>query len=137
MKTVRRIVPLFALVALCAAPATAGALEKLHFFRTPSGRIGCVYDSKSLRCDGPDSHPGARPKNCDVDYGGAFAMRPTGRASRLCHGDTAIDRKAPVLRYGHTLRRFGYTCRSRTSGLTCSNRSGHGWKLSLQDTHLF
>jgi hypothetical protein len=138
MKPVRLTVSLSLLaLAFPAASLSDVTPEKLHFFKLPSKRIGCVYDSQSIRCDGPDAHPGRRPAKCDVDFGGAFGMKPTGRSSRLCHGDTALDKTAPTLRYGHVLRRFGFTCLSSRRGLYCHNRSGHGWKISLADTHLF
>ena len=35
-----------------------------------------------------------------------------------------------TLRYGRTWRNGAYTCRSRLTGLTCTNRAGHGLFLS-------
>jgi hypothetical protein len=42
-----------------------------------------------------------------------------------------------LLRFGQTWRFPGYwTCVSRSSGLTCTNRSGHGWWLGLHGARL-
>ena len=119
------------------AAATSSASAAIVSFQTPSKRIACiVVDGRSIRCDGPDRRPGPTPRSCDLDYGGAFAMRQTGRSARICRGDTALNPRAPVLRYGRTFGRFGFTCTSRTSGLTCRNRSGRGWFISLQRSYL-
>jgi hypothetical protein len=42
-----------------------------------------------------------------------------------------------TLRYGATWWRSGVTCRMRTTGLTCRNRSGHGFHLARGDTRRF
>jgi hypothetical protein len=65
-------------------------------------------------------------------------MGPTGRAHVLCVGDTALDPKAKVLKYGESkvyARKF--RCTSRVSGLRCQNRSGHGWFISRQKQSTF
>jgi hypothetical protein len=105
-------------------------------FRTPSGNIGCAYGairgSGSLRCDilsGLKPRP-PKPHGCDLDWGFGFTLAPTGRARVVCAGDTAVDRRAKALRYGHTWSRGGLTCTSRIGGLRCTNRSGHGFLLS-------
>jgi hypothetical protein len=113
---------------LASAPAASAAL--VHF-RTPSGNIGCIGDATYLRCDlrstSVPSPP--RPRGCEFDYGPAFAMTPRGRARRICHSDTALGGRS-VLAYGRARRIGPFRCVSRTSGLTCRNRAGHGWFLS-------
>jgi hypothetical protein len=117
-------------------PATAGAA--LVQFRTPSANIGCVASSDPalggpyLRCDilsGLKPKP-ARPRGCNLDWGFGFELHATGRAKTVCAGDTAVDRRAKVLRYGQKWSRSGFTCRSSVRGLRCTNRSGHGFSLS-------
>ena len=115
-------------------------------FRTPSGNIGCYYASASpgvpthLRCDirsGLRPKP-PRPRGCvDLEWGDSYEMAVTGRVHITCHGDTAIDPHARVLRYGTTWRRGGFTCTSKTSGLRCRNRSGHGFFLSRRHSYRF
>ena len=111
-------------------------------FHTPTGNIGCAYVSDpgfggpSLRCD---ILSGLKPKpqrRCALDLTG-FSLRPTGRASVVCAGDTAVDRRSPVLRYGQRWSRGGFTCTSRTAGLRCRNRSAHGFFLSRAHSYRF
>ena len=131
------------LLILLAALALAGtaAADLAIPFRTPSGNIGCYYTSNrdlraSLRCD---IRSGLKPTphgKCELDWTG-LAIRPTRRPSPTCAGDTALLPNAPILRYGRTWRRGGIVCRSRRTGLRCSNRSGHGFTLARQAWRIF
>jgi hypothetical protein len=115
-------------------------------FRTPTGNIGCGFSSgltgaekPTIRCDirsrlRPEPQ---RPKTCPLDYGDSIAISRLGRAILVCHGDTAIDPRSRMLQYGHTFRRAGLSCTSRFDGLTCTNRSGHGFFLSRQSWRIF
>jgi len=117
------------------------AASTVLFFRTPSGNIGCVFSAglagaaaPVLRCDvrsGLRPRP-RRPAACDLDYGDSVAVGRAGRASLVCHGDTVLDPRARVLGYGRTWSRGGISCASRATGLTCMNRSGHGFFLSRE-----
>lgn len=128
------------------AGATArGAASVYLMFKTPSGNIGCGYASidatipASLRCDirsGLKPSP-LRPQNCDLDFGDSMAMRKTGLATYVCHGDTVLDPRARVLAYGKTWARDGFKCLSQTTGLRCSNLSGHGFFLSRERSYRF
>lgn len=110
-------------------------------FRTPSGNIGCGFidDPKPyLRCDIlQSSDKPSQPSSCDLDYGHAYAMSRKGRARTLCAGDTVVNRDAPVLEYGKTKRIGPFTCKSKTSGLRCKNKSSHGFFLSREDIRKF
>ena len=138
----RRLAPILVLV-LAAGPAAAGTTV-VTGFRTPSGNIGCQYASgfgpTSLRCDirsGLKPKP-ARPKFChDLEWGDSYNMGVTGRVSITCHGDTAIDPRSRVLRYGTTWKKSGFVCTSKRAGLRCRNRSGHGFFLSRQRSYRF
>ena len=130
-----------ALALAFAAPAQAVLVQ----FRTPSANIGCVFSSEPgrigpyLRCDilsGLKPKP-VRPKGCTVDWGFGYQMRWKGRATTVCAGDTAVDRRAKVLRYGTTWSRGGFTCVSRKTGLRCSNRARQGFFLSKQHSYRF
>lgn len=127
------------LLAVLAAPsAGASATTPIRTFRTPSGHIGCAYDTTMLRCDVDDvAHKPARPKACELDYGSAFGLTPKGRARRLCVGDTAMDPDAKVLAYGKTKHYGPFTCTSRTTGLRCTTAAGHGFSLSRATQRLF
>jgi hypothetical protein len=128
--------------AACAltVPATVDAAT----FRTPSGNIGCLYTpasgsaSVALRCDLVSvSHPAKRPASCRLSYGRAFVLSGTGKARRACVGDTVLDPKASVIRYGTTRRLGPFTCVSRESGLTCRSRYRHGFTLAKGRQRLF
>ena len=110
-------------------------------FRTPSGNIGCAFSSPpgSLRCDiltGLKPRP-PKPQSCDLDWGFGYSLGPTGRARVVCAGDTAVDRRSTVIRYGRTWSRSGFTCASRIGGLRCTNRTGHGFFLSRLRSYRF
>lgn len=133
-------------VSLGLASVAASSPTTVSFFQTPSRNIGCVYGSALsgqpayLRCDVRSQlrNPVPRkPKACDLDYGDSIGMRKTGRPSLTCHGDTALDPRARVLAYGTTWSRDGFTCRSQTIGLRCSNSSGHGFFLSRERWYTF
>ena len=132
---------------LVAGAGPASADSSSLFFQTPSKNIGCIYvkpfaatDQPYLRCDiGGGLHPlPPRPKNCDLDWGYGYAMAgATGRAKPFCAGDTAHDRRAPVLQYGRTWKNGPFTCLSRAIGLRCTNHAGHGFFLSRQHSYTF
>ena len=125
------------LLALAAAFAL-GAPQPFETFRLPSGNIGCTYEraSATLRCD---ILSGLRPepaRRCELDWTG-LTLSAVGRARPQCAGDTAFDRRAPLLRYGSAWRRGRITCRSARDGLRCANRLGHGFFLSRQRWRVF
>jgi uncharacterized protein DUF6636 len=133
-----------ALVVLMLGVAAGSAQAAFVQFRTPSANIGCVYSTEPgtrayLRCDilsGLKPRP-AKPRGCDVDWGFGFSMSPRGRAQTVCAGDTVVDRRSRVLRYGSKWSRGGFTCTSRLAGLRCRNRSGHGFFLSRAHSFRF
>jgi hypothetical protein len=141
----RLLVPVAAAVfALAVALPAVGST--IVSFRTPTGNIGCVFsagiegdETPTVRCDIRSRlRPEPRaPKSCPLDYGDSIQVSRTGHAILVCHGDTAIDPRSRALQYGHIFRRDGLTCTSRFSGLTCANRSGHGFFISRQSWRIF
>jgi hypothetical protein len=138
-----RLASVALLVALLGAAVARGST--FAFLRTPSGNIGCAYFAAgggvpaSLRCDirsGLRPKP-PRPPRCELDYGDSYELRSSGRATIVCHGDTVFDPRAQVLAYGRTWTRAGFRCTSRTSGLRCTNRAGHGFLLSRERSYRF
>ena len=122
-------------------PALAILAAAFTFFQTPSHNIGCLVDKTYIRCDTrfmtKYSQPHYKPKGCDLDWG-PLGMSPTGRVHVLCVGDTAIDPKARVLKYGESRLFAGkFRCTSRTTGLRCQNRAGHGFFISRQKQSIF
>jgi hypothetical protein len=139
----RLVVGAVVAIAGCALPAGASAQTSLRFFQTPSHNIGCAYSAAPgsrpfLRCDlRVVERPAPRPPSCRLDYGSAFGLARSGRARRLCVGDTVLKRDAKVLRYGAARRDGPFRCVSRVRGLRCTARSGHGFFLSRRRQRLF
>jgi Family of unknown function (DUF6636) len=132
-----------------AAHAGARGANDVAGFSTPSKNIGCQYARfaaqpnapalpATLRCDirsGLRPRP-AKPHGCDLDWGDSLEMRTRSRVSVTCHGDTALGDRH-ILGYGKTWRHGGFTCVSRTTGLTCRNLAGHGFFMSRQRSRIF
>jgi hypothetical protein len=119
---------LLALLLVLLVPPTATAGVKT--FRSPSGQIGCMYYNDpdvpaSVRCDwrGSDDR--------------AVVVERTGKGKRVRVTDTVMDPGARVLPYG-TTRRYGpLRCTSRRTGITCTNRAGHGFTVSVERRKVF
>jgi hypothetical protein len=113
----------------------------LQTFRTPSGNIGCAMYEGGARCDirKRDWKPLPRPAACskEVGYGQGLEVPAGGEAGFVCAGDTALDPSASSLAYGTASRVGGSECISRTDGVTCVNRAGHGFFISIQSYQVF
>ncbi|MFN8187805.1 MAG: DUF6636 domain-containing protein [Gaiellales bacterium] len=114
----------------------APAAGKHAFWQTPSKRIHCAWFSPPsfLRCDidgGLRPKP-SRPASCRDDFGQGLEMSRTGRSKVVCAGDSTNDPSARVLAYGTNWKRGGFTCKVRTTGVRCTNASGHGFFLSRE-----
>ena len=127
----------------------AGGAVKNGSFKTPSGNIVCGY---SIPPDTRDTAVGCgiasglkpAPRNTckDLDYSGKrMSVRQSGKAVvDLCAGDPGpflLTKTAPVLGYGSSWRGGGITCASRRTGVTCRNRSGHGFFMSRAHSYTF
>jgi hypothetical protein len=103
-------------------------------FRMPSGNIACGYSTGfgpvTLRCDILSGLKPEPRRPCELDWTGLSIGR--GTATPTCAGDTVYDRKAPVLKYGSVWKRGPFTCVSLLIGLSCTNRTGHGFFLSKE-----
>jgi hypothetical protein len=120
-------------------------------FRTPSGNIVCGYGiapsgEASMECGIKSGlKPPPKPIHCDAGDPNdrRVSLRDTGRAAPvLCAGDPGpllpqVEAKARVLSYGSATSIGAITCTSETSGLTCRNRSGHGFFLSRERWRIF
>ena len=127
------------IVLLLAAPAAAQAADP-EMFETPSRNIACVVQGSQLRCDMRQLGNAAprRPASCEFEYGNAFGITRNGsRGRRLCISDAVGGPGTPVVAYGRTWRRGGFTCRVRESGLRCTNSRGHGFELRRGRQRLF
>ncbi len=105
------------LVAL-AVPAVAAASA---VFRLPGRTLYCeIVQFKPTSLDCWRSTDG---RNIGILLTGRAVVNPDTN-NRGNHQD-----RAPVLQFGQTWHRFAYTCTSRRLGVTCKNRSGHGFWL--------
>lgn len=122
--------------------ASAHAQSAPVGFQSPSKNITCQYfdydKQTTLRCDisAMETRP-RRPADCELDYGGAFEMNAKGTAARICHGDTVMDPRLPVLGYGEVWQRGGFTCTSEQSGVTCFNAERRGFSLARGRQEVF
>jgi hypothetical protein len=124
---------------------TAPPRAKDGYFKTPSGNIICYHSPGPvdrpvafLGCGvktGLKPAPPRRPCENGGYAGDRVELFATGR-TRVppCAGDpgpfTGYVVGARVLGYGKTWSGGGLSCRSEFKGLTCRNRSGHGFFLS-------
>ena len=133
-----------------AVGAAAPASLPPHF-KTPSGNIFCAYFHKKtlagvdcvMKSAYKPSLPRRRPE-CSRSYW--VGLRATGRVQTggsVCPGEDDPDgpfigaENAWVLGYGKTWSAGGLRCTSALTGLTCRNRSGHGFVLSRAHWRVF
>ncbi len=124
---------------LLVAPLSARA-ETRPAFKTPSGNIYClVQEDNNLRCQILENKAKLppQPADCNLDWGNSVGMGTRGKATRLCYGDTIANPNYPMLGYGKTWRSNGFTCLSKKSGLTCTNKDKKGWQISITEQKLF
>ena len=121
------------------------------FFQTPSRNILCGYSYGVSRANlGCVVKSGLKPQPLPTRAGcsppGTVALRPTGRpfvTDETCPGEDAPETPyvgsgiAKVLPYGTTWSGGGLRCTSAETGLTCRNRSGHGFFLSRENWRSF
>lgn len=120
------------------------------YFKTPSGNIVCFYyvtPGRTKPFVGCGIHSGLKPppprRTCsEGGYNDNQVFLPeTGPASVVsCAGDPGAfvgERTAQVLAYGKSWRGAGLRCTSQMAGLTCRNRSGHGFFLSRGRSRTF
>lgn len=137
------MLPLLTL-ALALAGGSSAAMAENFNFKTPSDNIYCAYyddDGKGLvRCDIKSYTPTTRkrPADCDLDWGYAFEVAGgTKRGYIVCGGDTVISPEAKALPYGTRWKRKGITCGIEETGVTCTNRKGHGFFVSRVKQRVF
>ena len=154
---VRPVAVAAALVALTAGLLAGGAgtapasTDGFGFFKTPSGKIVCQWasggsPSASVEC-GVETGlkppiPKGGPGCLHLDYvGNRVSLSVTGRVQPVpCAGDAgpfAAPAKTVYLHYGKTWSASGLSCTAATKGLTCRNRDGHGFFLSLRGWSVF
>ncbi|HET7647168.1 MAG TPA: DUF6636 domain-containing protein [Gaiellaceae bacterium] len=144
-----RALAVFATLAVLAPASFAAPLPGV---KTPTRNISCFVvpirptTRSTLLCDIHRASYLRRVQDLcmarsSLDWHG-FSLSQTGRASLVCSGGILYDvgRDGPVhtiLAYGRTWHSHGFTCRSRTTGLTCTNARGHGLFLSRASYRLW
>ena len=116
---------LLAAVAIAATAALPAQAATERHVRTPSKRIACLMLTTSVRCDTFFLN----------DVG--FRLTAHGKGKRIHVTDTVALVKEPTLAYGSSAKLGPFTCTSRTAGLTCRNRQGHGFFVSVQRQRVF
>lgn len=125
--------------------ALPAAAQDMIRFRAPSGNIFCMIANQpggwvGARCDIMDvtvQSFARRPADCPLDWGHAFEVGIAGAGAPVCAGDTVADPDAPVLAYGRSVRLGGLSCSSASTGMTCTNREGHGFTLARRAQQVF
>jgi hypothetical protein len=147
----RRFVPVvFCLLALAIA-TPALALTRLPGFHSPTGNIRCLFvpgarGPDHILCNVAHSDYGATLQaRClarhSLDWHG-FELSARGKGLVVCSGGILYnpDTQRPSyvnLPYGRAWRHGAFTCRSRVTGVTCRNASGHGLFVSRQAWRAF
>ncbi len=144
MPRVALLLALSGVVLVTAGPASS--FTRLPGIRSPSGNIRCFVvpgRASVLRCEIVHSVYSARlqarcmaPNGTGVDWHG-FELTVTGKGAVTCSSgilyNPGTQRPSYVtLAYGRTWRQGAFTCTSRTIGLTCRNRAGHGLFISRE-----
>src|SRR5437763_17062045 len=141
----KRSLTLITVVAMLGvAPPVASGAVRLPGFRSPSRNIKCLYvpgPPATLLCSIARADYAAQlqarcmaPNGAGVDWHG-FTLGPSRKGEISCSGGILYnpDTQHPsyvTLAYGKSWRESAFTCTSRVSGVTCSNRHGHGLFIS-------
>ncbi|PZO42386.1 MAG: hypothetical protein DCF19_07290 [Pseudanabaena frigida] len=109
--------------------------------REPSPQSRSSSNNGFLRCEivsGLNPMP-PRPKNpsCEFDWGGGLVLLSNKKVQVLCASDSAYSPDYPILQYGQTWTKSGFTCKSATDGLTCTNAEGQGFFLNREEWQTF
>lgn len=127
-------------VPILAAPVRA---DDCFGFQSPTGNIHCaIYrwaGGAEARCDLRELTRSytRRPAGRELDWGHAFAVGDSGPGVLACAGDTVRDPRNPVLPYGEAVSLGGISCVSAETGMTCTNRQGHGFSVARARQKLF
>ncbi|NMO02470.1 hypothetical protein HH308_14725 [Gordonia sp. TBRC 11910] len=152
------------LCAVVTAPAQAAAPSPV-FFHSPSGRYSCAIlpegntwlrnyqagcqgrtnvvtatENECLRKWGPDGMAMVLERDGAHAAWGRFQCQNQGVfvGGSTANGSGTGRVVKPVLPYGQSLTAGYVTCTMRTTGVTCrSNRTGHGFFISLQSHRAF
>lgn len=111
-------------------------------FQTPSGNIYCngAVIQSGIDCtiiERSGVPPLPKPASCKSNWGHVFVLDATGPARMQCGDHLNRVSYTDVADYGLTGEFGDITCKSEKTGLTCRNKSGHGFFLSRRQQKLF
>ena len=116
---------------VAATAATAPADAALRTFRSPTGKLGCMFYSDAET---------PRQVRCEWKGGNdrALVLKESGTGKRIKITDTVFDPDAKPLAYGKSTTFGRLKCTSRTTGITCKSlRSNHGFTVSTSKQRVF
>ena len=146
----KRCLALGAVAVLAVSLASAGMARSaatLPGIVSPTGNIKCLFvpgsngNASRLLCSiGRASYAKKLQSKCmgadgsGVDWHG-FTLTATGKGNISCSGGilynpTTQHPRYVKLPYGKTWKQGVFSCTSRITGITCSNRSGHGLSIA-------
>ena len=142
LRTRSALLTLSVAIVLAAVPSAAFAGAG---FTVPSGRTTCgLLTAKQAG----ESGAGLYCTSANIKISGegipAVRLNHSGKARKISVGnDDALRIEGdlptaarPTLAYGKTWKRDGYTCTSRSSGLSC-RRGAHGFSVSRESQRFF
>jgi|RhiMetdeSRZDD1v2_1073273.scaffolds.fasta_scaffold11428_13 Family of unknown function (DUF6636) len=140
MRIVTLITVAVAAAALAAGTATAAGAKSSGFFKTQNGKIYCLWVTSGraqVVCGIRNGSLKPKPTNkCRVTdpTGGWLNINARGRARiQACSGDAgpfANPAQTKVLAPGRTWSGAGMSCKATASGMTCRNKSKHGFTMT-------
>ena len=122
------------LMLLLPSGATAKTVHYKNFV-SPSKLISCIsvkYGGPGIECSAPYI-----PEIGELDT--YYALKPRGKSKVGERGDYPgyENAKRRTLHYGDTYKRKGISCTMHEDGLTCRNRSDHGFHIAKGDLRRF
>ncbi|CAB4859644.1 MAG: hypothetical protein F2903_06230 [Actinobacteria bacterium] len=90
-----------------------------EYFNSPSKNIGCQIRSQAVYCQSIN-----QPNSVTLAADGT--VKPCSGQNCLGNGPTGVQ----ILAYGSSVTNFGFTCKSATTGVTCTVASGKGFMIN-------
>lgn len=78
-----------------------------------------------------------KPPACEFDWGNGLELSRSQKAQVPCASDSVYSPNYPILQYGQIWKKSGFTCKSATDGLTCTNPEGQGFFLNREEWQTF
>ena len=134
----------FAAVLATGVFAASPSPADVFTFETPSENIQCDVGLSAGRSDitctiisVTNRTTPPKPASCRADWGHTFFMFDRGPARIECVRTNRSKDAQQRAEYGVTGTFGGFVCASATSGLSCTNRDGHGFFLSRRAQRIF